>query len=399
MAETEAENMQRATLEAGRQAQRRAILRDYGAAEGETEELLSYDVSPYDPATLPAGLSLPLAPEPYTAAWERYAAEASAIGAFEALRRRFPQLCFPIQEGISQTPAYRAATLRGEPVDDLSEATGLTLRRPEGLQLQIHRSLGGPVPVLIPAGREDFVTLVRALSMRNEPRPVPDSQGAATVKGFNNWDRIWEYRARWQQENGSGSAADWDAEFQRLIPRRELYQDHFIILSDGPYSNVSAAKVDVDAAEWQRTSVAIRTEHECTHTLTLRLFGSSHNNALDETLCDYMGIVAAAGRFRADWFNLFMGLESFPEYRQGGRLQNYLGDPSLSPGAFTVLQRLVYDAGRRLERLDAESFGPNGGVAARGKMLLTLAGMSLEEIAAGSVDRVIDPLAPLYGPG
>ena len=85
-------------------------------AGGETAELLAFNASPYDTTTLPVGLSLPLAPEPYPSAWERYAAEAAAPGAFEALRGRFLQLSIPIQEGISQTPAYRAATLRGQPV-------------------------------------------------------------------------------------------------------------------------------------------------------------------------------------------------------------------------------------------------------------------------------------------
>lgn len=69
------------------------------------------------------------------------------------------------------------------------------------------------------------------------------------------------------------------------------------------------------------------------------------NNMRDELIADYQGIVAAnGGRYRADWFLRFIGLEAFPEYRQGGRLQNYRGQPPLSDGAFKILQVLVKDA-------------------------------------------------------
>lgn len=44
---------------------------------------------------------------------------------------------------------------------------------------------------------------------------------------------------------------------------------------------------------------------------------------LDELIADYAGIVAAWGRYRADWFLRFVGLEDYPRYREGGRLQNY----------------------------------------------------------------------------
>jgi hypothetical protein len=75
-------------------------------------------------------------------------------------------------------------------------------------------------------------------------------------------------------------------------------------------------------------------------------------NALaDELIADYMGIVAAEGRYRADWFLRFVGLEG-PIYRPGGRLQNYRGDPSLSAGAFGALQVAVRRAAQNLETFD-----------------------------------------------
>jgi len=66
------------------------------------------------------------------------------------------------------------------------------------------------------------------------------------------------------------------------------------------------------------------------------------NNLLDEVIADYFGITAACGRFRADWLLRFFGLESYPRYRAGGRLEHYRGDPPLSDAAFLVLQRLLF---------------------------------------------------------
>ena len=184
-------------------------------------------------------------------AWERCALEAAEAGAFAALQRRLVQLRYPIREGISQTEAYRAATLRGSPTEGMPEVSGLVLTRREELRLILHPSPAGQIPALIPRGRTDFVALVRALSMRNEPGPVPGSMGACMVSGLNNWDRIREYRQRWEAENGDRSETGWQAEFRRLVPRKVLYQDRFLILSDGPYSNVAATEMGYTEREWQ----------------------------------------------------------------------------------------------------------------------------------------------------
>ena len=175
------------------------------------------------------------------------------------------------------------------------------------------------------------------------------------VSGFNNWDRIRSLRQQWDARNsGNCSESSWASEFGRLIPQKELYQDEFIILSNGPYSDVSARDMGLEEGEWQRLSLTIRLEHECTHYFTRRLFGSMRNNMLDELIADYRGIVAATGQYRADWFLRFLGLESFPNYREGGRLQNYRGQPPLSDGAFKILQALAIAAADNLERFDAE---------------------------------------------
>ncbi|MDZ7952370.1 DUF7005 family protein [Nostoc sp. DedQUE09] len=377
------------------------ILASYGATALETEELLSYNQNIFDRSfsTLPA--KFPLPPEPHVAAWEEYATLAQEVGVFQTLSTKLVQLKFPILQGISQTEAYRSATRKGASVDGMVEATGLILQQPEQLQLILHQSLAGVIPVLLTRNREDFVSLVQALTMRNEPKPVPASMGACMVTGFNNWDRVRQYRQQWGMKNfGNCSESSWLEEFGRLIPQKQLYQDRLIILSDGFYSNVSASDIGLSEPEWRRISLNIRLEHECTHYFTHRLFGSMRNNLLDELIADYRGIVAAIGHYRADWFLRFLGLESFPDYREGGRLQNYRGQPPLSEGAFKILQALVKSAAENLERFDAEHGSELRTLNSQPIMLIALTYLTLEELADSQahshIQKILDQLLTTF---
>jgi hypothetical protein len=227
------------------------------------------------------------------AAWEEYAVAARVVGVFEVLKQRLVQLRFPIKEGISQTEAYLSATRRGVAADGMPEATGLVLQQPEKLQLILHQSLAGIIPVLLAGNREDFLSLVQALTKRNESLPIPNSMGACIISGFNNWDRIRQYRQKWEAENLASSEINWAKEFQRLIPQKQLYQDKLIILSDGAYSNVSARDMGLEESQWQQLSLTIRLEHECTHYFTRRLFNSMRNIILDELIADYRALVSS----------------------------------------------------------------------------------------------------------
>jgi Family of unknown function (DUF7005) len=364
-----------------RRIRRARVLASFGASGAVVEELLSYN----DPAVLHRepvlSLPFPLPAEPHVAAWESYAAEAVQRGAWAMLRDRLVQLRFPVRQGISQTEGYRAATRQGVSPDSVSEATGLTLSAPDKLRLWVHASLAGPLPVLCTSEREDFVRLVQALSGRNEPEPVPAAQGACLVAGLNNWDRVRQSRQHWIAKGGTDQT--WAEEFRRIIPQKELYQDRFVILSEGYYSNVAAEEMGLSAEEWRRLSLTIRLEHECTHYFTLRVFGSMRNNLLDELIADHEGIVAACGRYRADWFLRFVGLEDFPRYREGGRLENYRGQPPLSDAAFRVLQALVKAAAENLERLDRCWFPASRTPEERGRLISVLYHGTLEEIALG----------------
>ena len=363
-----------------RSALRADVLRSFGAGPAETDELLAYNRSLF---AVPGSVDLPLSDEPFVQAWTRYADEARARGVLPVLREHLVQLRFPVTQGGSEAEAYQAATRRGVLPDAPED---LPLEDADGLRLFIHPTPAGAVPVLITSRRADFEALVRALTKKNEPVPLPPSMGACMVGGYNNWGRVAELRRAWEagevQVEGAG---DWSAAFAALRGRKELYQDRFILLSGGAYSGVPAEAMGMQPAEWSRASITIRLEHECAHYFTRRVLGSMRNNLLDELMADYAGIVAAAGRYRADWFLRFCGLEEADGCRAGGRLWNYRGDPPLSDAAFSVLQRIVRAAAHALERYDAALPPAARTAEGRAGVLLALAALTLEEIAAGAL--------------
>ena len=358
-----------------------AFLSSLGASEQETAELISYNKNVFHREDAGCELSLPLTDEPFVEAWAGYALEAGEKGAFNTLRDKLVQLSFPVREGISQDEHYRAVTLRGLPAAEMPEARGLELERPEDLELYLHPTPAGRIPVLVAGHRPDFISLVQALSRRNEPKSIPRSMGACMVRGLNNWDRIKSYRKKWELANpGKCTGDDWREEFKKIVPRKELYQDTFIILSTDDYSGVPASEMELSPGEWRSLSLLIRREHEATHYFTLRVFGSARNHAYDELVADCLGIVAATGTYRPDWFLRFVGLENYPRYRQGGRLENYLGSPPLSDGAFRILQAIIFKALQNVEKIcrgHARLGTPEGNAG----LLLSLAGLSLIELA------------------
>ena len=359
---------------------RQDVLMEAGATAAEIEELLAYNrnLFSYDGDYL----ALPLPDEPFVETWQGYLLAARTGGIWPVLQEQMVQLNFQIQDGISQSENYQAATKRGADTKLMPEATGLNLARPELLELLIYQSEAGKIPLLITKHRPDFITLVQALTAKNEPRPVPDSMGAQMVAGYNNWGRIRAYRKNWEQTMQRASEEEWTEEFRRLISRKELYQDRFIILSDGPYSAVPAAELGLEIDQWRAVSLLIRREHECTHYFTRRVFGSMRNNMFDEFIADYMGIRVAAGCYRADWFLRFVGLDVFPKCRADGRINNYRGNPPLSEGAFSVLMRLVTMAAKNLEDFDQahrKEIDLPGGTT---PILIALAGLTLEELAS-----------------
>ena len=369
-----------------RRRRRANVLRNFGAGEQEVEELLAYNENHFDFENVERH-QFPLDDEPFVEAWKKYAEEAREERALSSLKHHLVQLQFPIEEGISETEAYRNATLRGHRRDRHETSdTGISLEDPEALQIEIHPTPAGHLPFLITRHRPDFTTLVRALARHNEPARIPESMGAVMVAGYNNWGRIQDYRRTWEHRVTNPTEEKWREEFRRLIPRKSLYQDCFVILSNGPYSSVPAHSLGLSKSQWRSRSLDIRREHESAHYFTRRVLSSMQSNVLDEFIADYMGIVETTGHFRKEWLLQFLGLESFPEYRSGARLENYRGDPPLSESAFCVLQKLVVEAANNVERFCTSAPRTPRGAHA----LLSLAQLTLEEMASSRASNHLE---------
>ena len=277
--------------------------------------------------------------KPYIKSWENYCV--ASENAFELLKRCYPQLNFSIEEGINKSQHYNDAVLKGKKGDFLLQ-NNLKLNNPEGIKISVFESIAGKVPVLKVPDSQDFIKFVQALLHKNNPVPVPASMGALLVNGINNWDRLNALKNDWIINNPGGN---WNEEFlKNVLPNPSLFKDKIIILSTKPYSNVSADSLKIPATAWKIYSYSIRLEHECTHLYTLKKYGYASNNLHDELVADYIGITKTIGYYNKDWMLTFMGLEKYPIYRKGARLENYLGNSNLSFENFDRLTIIIKNA-------------------------------------------------------
>lgn len=178
------------------------------------------------------------------------------------------------------------------------------LAAPEDISAEIHVAAAGEIPVVRVGNASDFENIVTNLVHKgNRPQNI-GSTGASFIYGKTT---------------------------------------RFIILSAKPYSNVSAATLGLDADDWQKKSMTLRLEHECTHFFTKKYFGSAQNHLHDELIADFFGITAAFGFYRADYFKFFMGIKG----TEGSRLAYYL--PDCSPELFDALKDIASSCADWLE--------------------------------------------------
>ncbi|WBX76780.1 hypothetical protein PG911_00545 [Tenacibaculum ovolyticum] len=210
----------------------------------------------------------------------------------------------------------------------------------------------GKVPIIIVPNNNDFNIIVSALSNRNEPQEVSKSMGASFINGINNWDRIHRLKEDWLKNNLGGN---WGQYFkEHILSKPYLFKDKLIILSTKVYSGVEGKSIGISKSIWKSSSLRIRREHECTHLFTLKYYGSIANNMHDEIIADYAGIIEVQGRFNKEWFLHFLGLENYPTYRKGGRLENYQGQEKLSKEAFDGLKKIIKNIADTISVFDNE---------------------------------------------
>lgn len=271
--------------------------------------------------------------------WEDFARKNTVDkSVFDELKKCYPQLNFPIEPDIEKKEAYKDLVLRGK-TGNVNLPFFLKLNDYKNITLRISESIAGRIPIITVPDKEDFITILQCLLYKNNPKHIPQSMGAILINGINNWQKIAVLKSDWLAVN---SAGNWSQEFyMNVISNHTLYQDKLIIISTKPYSNVSAEQLGLDESLWLTYSILIREEHECTHLYTLKKFGTASNNLHDELIADYIGIVKAIGKYNKSWMLMFMGLENYPKYRQGARLENYIADNKLSKEDFKQLVKIV----------------------------------------------------------
>ncbi|MGK5094266.1 hypothetical protein WDW89_19905 [Deltaproteobacteria bacterium TL4] len=332
---------------------RKELLSSLGVSLSVVEELLSYNRNHFKhPSSITSRYGLPLNDELFVEAWKNYIQESKEGSVFEVLRQKLIQFQFPIQKGISDSIPYQKAIKTGILPSNL--ANPLQLRDPQLLQLELYPSLAGHIPLISTPNKDDFFRMVQALALKNEPHPFPNSIGAVMITGYNNWDRLRTAKAS--------------------------SPDRFILLTQGNYSGVSAAEIEMNDKDWKTASRIIRLEHECTHYLTKRLLTSMQNNPFDELIADFMGITSYAQRYHSKWFLRFMGLEAYPQVRANGRLHFYRGN--LSEPAFESLCFVLTQASASLEDIANPLLSTSENFRlTQVQIMIALTLLTLEEIA------------------
>ena len=256
---------------------------------------------------------------------------------------RFPQLLLPIQEGMNTAPAYRDAVLRGKAVNN-----PVTFPFSKEDTLTTEDTPAGPAEILYFAERDSFVRAYRALGYRCEPVEIPDSVGAATIRGLINWEKIHRHKAEYFANGG----ADWSGEFKRFTADKSNYLDTLILLSRGEYSNVTAQVVGLPQEEWLEKSLTIRKYHELTHFVCRGLYPTQIDALRDEVLADLIGLVAAFGEYDPVLAKTFLGIEGRC-FREGGRLSHYVKE-NMSD-ALQRSKRLIDSFATEIQRRDKEN--------------------------------------------
>ena len=256
----------------------------------------------------------------------------------EKLAEIYPQLY--LDPDVVSQELYRKVVLQGAeaPTRSLAHFQGNLLDREEEIDTP-----AGPVRVVTLHNRKDFEIFIRAMmAARSGPlSPVPPTQGAATLVTFN-WNRIYARREAFlkEQREAGNPFPDWNAEFARFTSVRDNYQDMIIVLSWGPYSNISARTVGLTPEEWLEKSGTIRKYHELTHVICRRLYPDRISAVWDEFVADAIGIYAAYGRIIGDMELLFLGFRNGTYI--GGRLENYTEYAAgLADAADTILKRFA----------------------------------------------------------
>ena len=258
----------------------------------------------------------------------------------EALAVRFPQLYVaPAQD--AQEAHHLAAGYGIAPSD---ANLGHFVSNPQD-ELREVETPAGPVEVVFLKERADFETFLQIIGHKSEPVPIARTVGAITYRGLADWGKVAAQRDAYLAAGGD----DWSSEFSRLAAQPGAFRSELIVVSEGPYSNVSADKTPYDSHEWIRLSREIRLHHECAHVVCRRMMPGDVLPVWDEVTADVVGLLCATGGYDAQLAALFLGVGS--RGYLGGRLAEYLDEGQRA--CIDALSAEVHEALVRIESISA----------------------------------------------
>ena len=231
----------------------------------------------------------------------------------ETLAQRFPQLYVAPAEGAQE--AHRAASGRGI-VPDHANLDHFTTSDDD--ELRTVDTVAGPVAVVFLKNRADFETFLQVIGHKSQPAPIARSVGAITYRGLADWGAVAVARERYL----AGGGDNWPAEFARLAKQPGMFRTELVVISEGPYSNISAVQTPYDEEEWLRISREIRLHHECAHVVCRRTMPDDVLPIWDEVTADVVGLLCATGGYDASLAGRFLGISA--DGYEGGRLAEYL---------------------------------------------------------------------------
>ena len=231
------------------------------------------------------------------------------------LAKRFPQLYVAPREDAQDL--HRLASGRGVVPEDANLDHFATSDEDELREVD---TPAGPVEVAFLKRRSDFETFLQIIGHRSQPDPIARTVGAITYRGLADWGKVTAAHEAYL----AGGGDDWGAEFGRLAKQPGAFRSEIIVISEGPYSNVSAADTPYDEGEWTRVSREIRLHHECAHVVCRRMMPDDILPVWDEVTADVTGMLCATGRYDAGLAARFLGIAKTGY--AGGRLVEYLTD-------------------------------------------------------------------------
>ena len=219
--------------------------------------------------------------------------------------------------------------------------------------LELEETPAGSVQVVTLHERQDFERFMQIMANRCAPVEIPATQGASILDGVINWKKIRDHKDQFYRERIQEGEylPDWPEEFRRFTSVKSNYTDALIVLSTGPYSNISADALGLDPAMWLERSYAIRKFHECTHFLCRRKYPDQIDPIWDEVIADAVGIYGAFGKYDPEMADVFLGVTD--SGYTGGRLENYVKDKEELP----EIARRVQDVIRKISSLEQEHRG------------------------------------------